>query len=392
MRNTQRSLLYAAVLGCFFLAPLATVSACPFCVDQRGPTLLGDFDQAAMVLVGTFKNATFKGDIDGGSTEFHITRALKSHEKVIDTKTKKLLKKIVLPRYVPKENVTFIIFCDVYKGVIDPYRGIELEKDSELIDYLDGAIKYRKKPVQARLQYCFKWLNHPEFELSIDAYREYAKADYDDYKEVAKKFDPEIVAGWLSDPKTPSFRYGLYGSLLGIAGKEKHIDLLKKMIEDPKKRRSSGIDGLLVGYMVLLDKYDRNKEGLTYLRGLMSDTDEEFLMRYAVLRTLRFFWYTRKDVLNKEQIVDAVSLTLRHPDMADFAIEDLRKWKQWQKTEDVLKLTKLESHDVPVIRRAVLRFALQCDCKTCGVFVSRQDEKRVEETKSLLDLESKLSN
>ena len=81
----------------------------------------------------------------------------------------------------------------------------------------------------------------------IDAYREFAQAPYDDYKDMASALPADTIVGWLESPKTAPYRYGLYASLLGHAGgkqPEKYGKVLKGMIDDPEKRKGSGIDRL----------------------------------------------------------------------------------------------------------------------------------------------------
>src|SRR5271168_2071971 len=94
------------VLAVLLLAGLAGLaSACPFCSEERGPTLVGDFKQAAMVLMGKFANARLdaaNGGADGGSTEFVIEEVLKAHESLGNKKT------ITLPRYMPQTKNKFL--------------------------------------------------------------------------------------------------------------------------------------------------------------------------------------------------------------------------------------------------------------------------------------------
>src|SRR5437868_1381738 len=215
----------------------AAASACPFCSEERGPTLVGDFNQATMVLLGTFSNPVLgKGGLEDGTTDFTIEQVLKSNDII---KNKKML---TLPRYLPnaKKN-QFVIFCDVYKGNIDPYRGVEVQPGSDLVKYLTGAVSLKEKTSAERLRYCFDFLNSSEFDVAIDAYREFAKADYKEYMDMAKKLPPAVLTGWLKDPKTPPYRYGLYASLLGHCGTAEHAKLLRQMINDPEKRKGSGI-------------------------------------------------------------------------------------------------------------------------------------------------------
>jgi hypothetical protein len=330
----------------------ARAAHCPFCTEERGPTLVGDFDQATLVVLGTFGTAKLdnKGGLEGGTTEFIIAKPLKQHE-VIKGKNR-----IALPKYLPSaKDKQFVIFCDVYKGVIDPYRGVEVQPGSDLVKYLTSALELKDEPIAKRLRHCFDFLNSTDLEVAMDAYREYAKADYTDYRDMAKTLPADTIAGWLEDPKTPAYRYGLYASLLGLCGQKKHGDLLRAMIDDPQKRMGSGIDGLLAGYLML-----QPKEGWPHLRTMLGDDKQDFYMRYAALRTLRFFWEQRPDVLSKAAVIQGMCIVLDQPDMADFAIEDLRKWNRWELADRVLDLFGKESHNSAVVKRAILRYALHC--------------------------------
>jgi hypothetical protein len=347
-----------------------------------GSTLVGDFDQATMVLVGVASNPMLgKGGLDEGTTDFTIENVLKSNDFIKDKKV------ITLPRYLnnPKKN-KLVIFCDVYKGKIDPYRGIEVTPDSDLVKYLSGAVALKDKKAPERLRYCFDFLNSAELDVAIDAYREFAKADYKDYKDMAKKLPADKIAGWLKDPKTPPYRYGLYASLLGHCGNADDAKLLRQMIDDPEKRKGSGIDGLLAAYLML-----DPKGGWTYVTDLLKDGKQEFLIRFAGLRTLRFLWDQRPDLVPQKELVQGMTQLLPHVDMADLAIEDLRRWKQWDQTDKVLNLFDKKSHDIKFIRRSILRFALQSPSPRAAAFVLEQrqrDAQWVKDTEDLLKLDN----
>lgn len=388
MTSLRNLMLAAATLAVLFFAAPLPCPACPFCSQEKGPTLLGDFSTAQMVLVGTFANAKLggKGALEDGTTDLVLDKVLKSHE-ILKTKATTVNGKqvITLPRYLPQAKNQFLIFCDVYKGAIDPYRGVELQSANAMVDYLQGAIKLKDRPAGERLAFCFNFLQSPDFEVAMDAYREYAKADYKDYMEVAKKYPADTIAKWLQDPKTPPFRYGLYSSLLGHCGTTEHAKLLRKMIDDPEKRKGSGIDGMLAAYVMLqpMDAYG-------YLCDILKDSSQEFLMRYAALRTIRFLWDQRPDLVAKKDLVSATSLILDHGDMADFAIEDLRKWQRWELADRILDLFGKKSHDIGVVKRAILRFALKCPNARAVTFVQdqrRRDGEWVRDTEELLRLE-----
>src|SRR5437868_12760939 len=82
-----------AVLACLLFTLPAP--ACPFCTMQ-GQTLIGDIDQASMVLVGTLKDAKLTAaDTQEGTTDLHVEAVIKKHEILGDKKV------ITLPKYIP---------------------------------------------------------------------------------------------------------------------------------------------------------------------------------------------------------------------------------------------------------------------------------------------------
>jgi hypothetical protein len=198
------------------------------------------------------------------------------------------------------------------------------------------------------------------------------------------------VAKWLDDDKdgknTPAFRYGLYASMLGHCGTAKHAELLRKMLDTPAKRLGSGVDGMLAGYIML-----KPKEGWQYTRDILKDAKKEFMIRYAALRTVRFLWDSRPDLVNKKELTAALGLLLDQSDIADLAIEDLRKRECWDMADRVLGLRKTESYKIPIVRRAVLRFALSCkDSTAAAAYVADQrkkDAQAVADAEELLKLE-----
>ena len=358
-------------------------AACPFCSAQ-GQTLTADVAQASMVLFGTLANAQLNAGagFGQGTTDLKIEAVIKKHEILGDKKV------ITLPRYVPTDNsgTKFLIFCDVFNGKIDPYRGVPVKANGDIVKYLQGALEVKDKDIPTRLKFFFNYLDNPDVEVSNDAYKEFAYADYKDYREMAKHVSAEKLAKWLQDPDTPTFRFGLYASMLGHCGTAKHADMLRKMLDDPNKRLNSGVDGMLAGYSLL-----KPKEGWQYIRGILADPSKEFMLRYAALRAARFFWDSRPDVVDHKTVVDGVSLLLDQPDVADLAIEDLRKWGQWNCCDRILGLYGKKSHDIPIVRRAILRYALSCPQQKAIDFIKgvrKQDPETVQDVEELLKLEA----
>jgi hypothetical protein len=374
------------------LAWSAPAPACPFCQDQ-GVTLVGDVAQADLVIYVTIREAKqdFTGRETDGTTEVAIDAIIKDHPIRGDKKV------IEVARYIPDEmkgKYKFLLYCSVFKGKLEPFKGIAVKSNCDLAKYLKGTLELKDAPIEKRLKFAFDYLDNDEFEISNDAYKEFANADYKDYAPMAKNLPADKIAGWLDDPKTSPLRYGLYGSMLGHCGTKKHAALLRKLVENEEKRAVSGVDGILAGYMML-----DPKEGWEYVRGVLTNRHDDFMYRYAALRCVRFIYDYRQDLVNRDEMVGGVANMITHSEIGDLAIEDLRKWRRWELTDRVLALENRgvfgvypqPAYNVGVVNRAVLRFALaDKDSKQAVDFVERQRKKnpeRVKQAEELLRLE-----
>jgi hypothetical protein len=348
-----RMLLSVALVATVLLDFTPTAQACPGCGPPSGQTLTSEVAQADFILYGTLGNQKPDPKDPGsskGTTDITIDAVVKSHALVKDKKV------FTIPRYVPPDAkpYKYLIFFNVVNGDVDPYRGVAVAADSKLPEYVKGALEVRTKDVATRLKYFFNYLESNEIEISADAYNEFAMADYKEVAAVAPKLPAETVMKWLKDPNTRASRYGLYGMIIGHTASAENAKELRKLLDDPERKFSSGLDGMLMGY-TLLDK----KAGYDYILKLASDSNSEFLVKHAALKTLRFFWEYRPDVLTKKQILDGMAALMVHPDIADMPIDDLRKWKVWDMTDAVLKWASVETHNtLPINRRAILKFAV----------------------------------
>ncbi len=369
------------VAGLVLVGP---ATACPFCGAQQGPSLTGEAGMAAMVLYGNLVEGEKDKATGEPTTDLHVEAAVKK-AKAYDGQ-----KVIPLARYVPlpeegRASYRYLVFCDIFKGKVDPYRILPVQKDGSIVKYLQGSLTLKDEKISKRLRFFFDYLDSPDLEISNDAYKEFANADYKDYSDMAKDLPAERIAGWLNDQRTPGFRIGLYASMLGHCGTQKDAALLRKLLDDPVRRVGSGVDGILAAYVML-----EPKEGWAYLRDLFKDAKKEFLLRYAGLRAARFLWDYRPDLVSHKELAAGVSPLLDQGDLADLVIDDLRKWACWDKTDRVLDIQKTQAFEVPVVRRAVLRFALCSPEPAAKTFVAEQRKKNaqwVTDVEELLKLE-----
>jgi len=364
----------------------AALPACPFCKPQL--TLTNQINQASLVLYGTLANATPGADFREGTTDLQIDAVVKNHD------TLKGKKVVTLSRYMPfasNKKYKFLIFCDLLKEKIDPYSCLPVPADSDMPKYLKGALELKDvKDVGARLKFFFDYLDNADLEISNDAYHEFGNTDYRDYRDLAQKLPADKISKWLRDSKTPGSRFGLYASMLGHCGTEEDAKLLRSLLDDPQRRGSSGMDGILAGYTML-----KPKEGWTHVRGLLKDTKRDFLIRHTALRAARFLWEFRPDLVEKTELVAGVCELLDDPNLADLAIDDLRKWGRPEIASRVLGLCSKPGYDIPIVRRSILRYALTFPQSTSAAeFVAdrrKKDPQMVADVEELLKLEQTLS-
>ena len=276
----------------------STASACPFCGGADSKTLTADANDASLILFGKLSNARLDPkDSFAGQTDLEIETVVKSHPILAGRKV------ITLPRYLPPDpEYKFLVFCDVYKGQLDPYRGEPVKADSRIAGYLKGALAVKDKAAPTRLKYFFEYLEDKDPIVSGDAFKEFGLADYKDYRIVAEKLPAETVARWLRDPNTAAARLGLYASIIGHCGTKEHAKLLRDILDDPQRRLTSGMDGVMAGYVLL-----QPKEGWAYVSGLLKDAKLDFGVRYAALRAVRFFHDYRPDVISGEDMTAALA-------------------------------------------------------------------------------------
>jgi hypothetical protein len=372
----RRVVLVLAVTA--LIAP-AAVRACPIC-GPGGETLSQSVEKATMVLYGKMSNA----NEDKDTTDLEIEVVIKDHE-LRGKKTKLTLGRFIDLSFTT-DNDRYLVFCDLYKGKIDPYKGMAVKKGSKLPEYLRGSMKVKDKTIGQRLRFFFDYLDSADLEISSDAYFEFANSDYKDFKPMAKDLPADRVSKWLKDAETPANRIGLFAWMLGHCGKESDAAVLKAILDDPDRRAGSGIHGVLAAYTLL-----KRKEGWKYLQDALKDTKEDFTYRYAALKAVRVLHDDLGDVIPKADLEEAVCSLLTQEDIADLAIEDLRKWEAWDKVDKVLAVRNTEVYGVPIIKRAILRYCLQCKDKQAAkdhVEARRKaDPEAVEQAKELLQLE-----
>jgi hypothetical protein len=352
----------------------------PFTCYSRQPTLREEIESATLVIHGVFLKPGRINNTDEWMTPIEIKTIFKRHA-VIDK-----AKHINLRRELDPQDKNYLIFADVFKNEVDPYRGVPAT--AAIIKYVHDIIGLKGKKEDERLRFYFEHLEHKDTDVADDAYREFADVDVKHLALLAKNLAADRIAAWLDNIRKTGkakHRAHLYAHLLGLTGQSKHAPLLKKMID--AKDEGWPIDGLLLGYTLLLPK-----EGWQTVEQVAKNKDENeanFFRRFGALRAGRYVReYYPASWSNEKR--DSLNVFLNQDDMADLWITELRKMKAWDLSGRVLDLLEAKPAPNKITKRAILYFALRSTAMRAQAFMREQrrlDPEFIRECEELLNLE-----
>lgn len=364
-------------------------TCCTLCVAnlRQMPTLRTEAAQsyARLVMYGRIVDSKLDGKTLGkGTSRFQVDAVLKA-DSDLPRKFQASPKDIyTLPKYIPVEKKSeppqYLVFCDVLDGELDAYRGVPVESPLAA-KYLQGALKLDPNRKAERLLYYFQYLENADPQISLDAFLEFAKANDNEVGKVASRLSSEKLRKWLKSKTTPPERVGLYAFLLGASGKPEDAIYLKGLLDNPDERARKAYDGILSGYIQL-----KPKEGWAMATRILSNGKVTLPIRLAVIRALQFHhgWKPKE---TKPFVLQGQKAILQQGELADLAIEDLRQWQWWDLTLEVLNRYGTKGFDAPIIKRAIIRYALSCPLPEAKKFVQTvraQNKDLVEEVEDTL--------
>jgi hypothetical protein len=350
------------------------VWACSFCGPPSGrSTLREELAKAHAVLFGTLKNPQLGSDPRTGTTEFHVTGALKPHAVV----EKRAM--IVLPKYLPtaagSTGEAVVFFAD-RNGQPDALR--TQTSNPALNTYLNGLAKLDPLDVTARLKYAFDHLDAADETVSGDAFLEFAKAGDADVLKAKAAYDPAKLRTMLRNPILPGSRLGVFAMLLGLCGERNDAALINDQIRGKLTERTiAALGGILTG-IVLLDA----DAGWKAVGQFLTESQHNYAVRLSAFSTVRYLQVNRTKE-SKAPILAIYRELLDDRDLADQAIEDLRRWKWWDHTATILNLTDKPDFQAKLMRNAILRYALSCPEATAVDYVAAMRSKDAAWVKSI---------
>jgi len=364
------------------LALLATpaAQACTYCdpSNLRLQTLRQEARTSKFVVAGTLANPRLVGD--NGVTDLNVEQVPKDDPALGKRKT------LTLPRWIPvdaKKPPRVLVFFDVYEGKLDPFRAATL-RGAAVPDYLKAALALDDRDRVASLLFYFRHLDSPDPDVATDAFLEFAKATDQEIGAVGPKLDPAKIRKLMADPKTPPERLGLYAFLLGACGTKADADALSALIDRPDERAATALSGLLGGLIEL-----RPEDGWKRAVAILEDPKRPYQDKLAALGTLRFF-HGFRPAENRRPILAGMAAVVARGDMADMAVEDLRRWQWWDLTKLVLAQYGKSTHAAPLVKNAILRYALSCPAAEATAFVKAveaADPAAVREVRESLEFE-----
>jgi hypothetical protein len=259
--------------------------------------------------------------------------------------------KITLARYRAGKPGDLFLLMGTKGTVIEWSSPLEVTEAS--FQYITQAPSTEADPLQ-RLRYFVKFLEFPDDLVATDAYGEFANAPYKNITPLAKDLPREKILKWITDPKTPPTRLGLYGLLLGLCGNEDDAKLMAEKINEQTQDFRLGIDGIISGYLLLtgdkgLDVIDESK---------LRNKSAPFSETYAAMQALRFMWTYADNKIEKERLRTSMRMLLDRPELADLVIADLARWEDWSVQDKLMTLYGAEEYNIPSIKRAIVRFML----------------------------------
>jgi len=358
-------LLSAIVL---LVATVPESQACTFCSGpiRSQPTLRMRYAAAKVVALGTLKNPRFDPNTDRGFTDFQFGTVLK------DDPARKNAKSLTLPQYLPVIGDTppdYLLFSDAVDGKLEPQPG--LASRPAVVEYLRAAAALDPKEPAKALAFFFRHLDSADAAVSGDAFLEFARASDAEILQAAGAFDSAKVRKLIADPDSPVERLGVYAFLLGSCGKRDDAAFLAALLKQNPlpERTASAFGGLLAGY-ILVDA----KEGWPLAASILADERRGISLRLSVIGTVRFFQATRGADCRAE-VLRCFAALLPCGDLADQAVDDLRRWGWWDLTTDVLAQYAKPTHAAPLVKRGLVRYALQCPKDEAKTFVAGLREK-----------------
>lgn len=367
---------YWFVAGFLGIASCAFVWACDFCEDV-GNTISQEIQRCDVAVIATpvvedqKSEKETKSSADAGedfrTVRFRVARFVKDLPTLqrgdeVSLQTNQTLK--------PDSRYFLIGFGKKQTSWAAP---LEVAERAERY-ILDGLWAPKEGP--GRIAFFVPFLDDPEPWVAEDAYKVFAKAPYDEIKEIREKLDREHLLTRLHDDRLLSRLRRLYATLLGICGRPEDAAVLKPFLDRSEKAYFESLDATIACYLTLTGPAGMDFVESRYF--INQETDKRHTQ--AAIKALEFHMHTEK-VIPRERLLTAAHYLLDRPDIADQIIDNLIGWEDWTVSDKMVKLFKMSDKETSFVRKPVIHYLKACPLPTSRPYIEelrRIDPQEVE--------------
>ena len=235
-----------------------------------------------------------------------------------------------------------------------------------------------------RLAYFQNYFEDTEDLLKNDSYYEFALAPYHD---AASDEGAECsTTSWslgCKDPAVVVSHRRLYLTMLGVCGQPADVGMLETLLRSDDPKFKTGLDATVACYLTL-----KHADGLPLIENLfLKKKQEEFTDIFSVVMALRFLGQEEHGPISRERLMQSMRLVLDHPRLADQAIMDLARWKDWTVMDRLVKLfTSADPETTTWVRIPVINYLRACPLPKAKEYIEelrKIDPKSVQQSETL---------
>lgn len=346
-RYIRTALLVTTLLLAGMVCKVAIVEACPFCASV-GLTFT-DQMAAKDVVVSAKLLEIPEADPDDDElprAKFEIEKVFRGKELV---KSGMKFEALLVGRY-PIGEKFFVMGVDPPKiNWTTPMKASD-----RVLEYL-GKLETLPEKGADRLEFFQDYFEDEESILAFDAYDEFAKAPYEDLKDLKDRMPRERLIELINDEKTSPNRRRLYFTMLGVCGQPSDADMLEELLSSGSRRKMRGLEALIACYLNL-----KGEAGMEVIqKQFFENKDCEFTYTMLAMQALRFH-AEETDVIPRDRIIAAARTVLDNEEARDLVIPDLARWEDWSVMEKLVKIFKESDDDNSWIRVPIATYLMAC--------------------------------
>ncbi len=222
-----------------------------------------------------------------------------------------------------------------------------------------------------RLEFFQAYLEDSDAVLARDAFDEFTKAPYDDFRKLKPKMDRGKLLKWIADKELAASRKRMYLMLLSVCGTADDVPMLKEQLAtkpDGNEPRL-GMEPVMVAYLMLA-----GNEGMKTIDELfMANKKASYTDIYSAIMALRFMGQEQKQI-DKKRILQSFKHMLDRPDYADLVIPDLARWEDWSAMERLVELFKTTKDESAWVRVPVIQYLLACPLPKAKTYIAELEK------------------